>query len=120
MSNVPESMRVARQAAGLNQDDVARRAGLSRMTVQRTESGGIDPRLSTLQVMARALGLDLMLVPAVLRPALEDFVRSGGRLVGQPAGVEAPPSIVDTLAAPTSQREEEPRRTPRSRRRRTP
>jgi hypothetical protein len=44
------------------------------------------------------LGLELMPVPATLRPQLEDFVRSGGRLLGQPAGVGAPPSIAQSLA----------------------
>ena len=87
----------ARKAAGWSQETLAERAGLSRMTVQRTESGQIDPRLSTLLEMARALGLELMPVPAALRPQLEDFVRAGGRLLGQPAGVGAPRSIAQTL-----------------------
>ncbi len=88
----------ARKAAGLTQEALATRAGLSRMTVQRIEGGQIDPRLSSLLEMARMLGLELMTVPAALRPQLEDFVRSGGRLLGQPAGVGAPPSIAQSLA----------------------
>jgi len=87
----------ARKTVGLSQEGLASQAGLSRMTVQRIESGQIDPRLSTLLEMARVLGLDLMPVPTALRPALEDFVRSGGRLIGQPAGIEAPPSIAQSL-----------------------
>ena len=47
--------------------------------------------------MARVLGLGLMPVPTALRPTLEDFVRAGGRLLGQPAGIEAPPSIAQSL-----------------------
>lgn len=70
------------------------------MTVQRTEAGKIDPRLSTLLVLARTLGMDLMLVPRSLRPDLEDFVRSGGRFLGQPSGIGAPPSLVDELLQP--------------------
>ncbi|MFM9924096.1 helix-turn-helix domain-containing protein [Variovorax sp. H27-G14] len=88
----------ARKAGGLTQEALATRAGLSRMTVQRIEGGQIDPRLSSLLEMARMLGLELMTVPAALRPQLEDFVRSGGRLLGQPAGVGAPPSIAQSLA----------------------
>jgi transcriptional regulator with XRE-family HTH domain len=87
----------ARKATGLSQQALAEQAGLSRMTVQRIESGQIDPRLSTLLEMARVLGLELMPVPAALRPQLEDFVRAGGRLLGQPAGVEAPRSIAQSL-----------------------
>ena len=74
------------------------------MTVQRLEAGTIDPRLSTVMVLARALGLDLMLVPAALRPEVEGFVQSGGRVLGQPSGVAAPPSIVDTLATRETRR----------------
>lgn len=91
------ALREARRAAGLQQEELARRAGVSRMTVQRLEAGTIDPRVSTVGVLARALGLDLLLVPAALRPEVEGFVQSGGRLLGQPPGVGAPPSIVDTL-----------------------
>lgn len=99
-----EELLASRLAAELSQDELASRAGVSRMTVQRTETGGIDPRLSTFLAMARALGLELMLVPTALRPALEEFVRAGGRVLGQPAGVSAPPSIVDTLEDPKRRR----------------
>jgi transcriptional regulator with XRE-family HTH domain len=98
MIRLTEELEKARKAAGLSQETLATQAGLSRMTVQRIESGQIDPRLSTLLEMARVLGLELMTVPAALRPQLEDFVRSGGRLLGQPAGAGAPPSIAQSLA----------------------
>ncbi len=97
MNKLIHELEGARKAADLTQQALAERAGLSRMTVQRIEAGQIDPRLSTLLVMARALGLELMPVPAALRAQLEEFVQSGGRLLGQPAGVGAPPSIAQTL-----------------------
>lgn len=99
MINLTHELEAARKAAGLSQDELAERAGLSRMTVQRTESGQIDPRMSSLLVMAQALGLDLMLVPLALRPELESFVRSGGRFLGQATGAGAPPSIAEALTA---------------------
>lgn len=94
-----KSLRGARRAAGLRQDELAARAGVSRMTVQKLEAGRIDPRLSTVAVVLRALGLDVVLVPSELRPAVEDFLRAGGRLVAQPPGIGAPPSIIDALAS---------------------
>lgn len=97
MSNLPEQLAQARSAAGLTQAQLAERAGLSRMAVQKAESGNTDPRLSTLQVMARALGMELMLVPSVLRAELQQFVQSGGRVLGQRAGIEAPASVVDDI-----------------------
>lgn len=90
-------LEAARKANGLTQAGLAERSGVNRMTVNRLEAG-LDPRLSTLQELARTLGLELMLVPRELRPAIEDFVRAGGRLVAQPAGVGAPKSVVDLLA----------------------
>lgn len=100
MSNVLDELQRARKDAGLTHDMLAERAGLSRMTVQRTEAAKIDPRLSTILVLARSLGMDLMLVPRALRPDLENFVRSGGRFLGQPSGIGAPPSLVDELIRP--------------------
>lgn len=86
-----------RKATGLTQDQLATAAGLSRMTVQRIEAQDIDPRVSTLLEMARALGMELMLVPGELRQEVEAFLRSSGRVLGQPAGAGAPPSVVDDL-----------------------
>lgn len=97
MSIIPQQLAHVRRAQGLTQAELADKAGLSRMAVQKTESGSTDPRLSTLAVMARALGMELMLVPTALRHDLEHFVQSGGRVLGQRAGVEAPASVVDQL-----------------------
>lgn len=96
MSFITE-LAAARKATAFTQEDLAELAGLTRMTVQRIESGAIDPRLSSLTEIARALGMQIMLVPSELREPLQAFVRSGGRLLGQPAGVQGPLSLVDTL-----------------------
>ena len=97
MSFLVEELEAARKAADMSQEQLATRSGLSRMTVQRTEAGQIDPRLSSIAAIAKTLGMDVMLVPTALRPELESFVRSGGRFLGQPAGSGAPLSIVQTL-----------------------
>lgn len=96
-NNFPGDLAVARRAANLTQAELADKAGLSRMAVQKAESGSTDPRLSTLQVMARAMGMELMLVPADIRRDVEHFIQSGGRFLGQPPGVGAPASVVDHL-----------------------
>lgn len=97
MSTVAIQLAQARRALGLTQAELADKAGLSRMAVQKAESGNTDPRLSTLHVMARAMGMELMLVPSEIRRDLEEFVQSGGRVLGQQAGVGAPVSVVDQL-----------------------
>jgi hypothetical protein len=49
--------------------------------------------------MARVLGMQLVAVPADLVPALQAFIQSGGKFLGQPAGADAPPSVVENIAA---------------------
>ena len=94
------ALREARRSLGLSQEELARRAGLSRLTVQKLEAGAIDPRVSTLVVLLRALELELVLGPTAYKEPVETFVRAGARAVSQPAGVGAPPSIVDVLTKP--------------------
>ena len=98
MSFLIQELEAARKARDMSQEQLATSAGLSRMTVQRTEAGQIDPRLSSVAAIAKTLGMDVMLVPTALRPELESFVRSGGRFLGQPPGSGAPLSIAQTLA----------------------
>ncbi|WP_182119613.1 helix-turn-helix transcriptional regulator [Acidovorax sp. FHTAMBA] len=91
------TLAAARKAHQMTQAELAERAGLSRMTVQRTEGGDLDPRYSTLAEMARVLGMDIIAVPSSLRPSLAAFIQSGGKFLGQPEGADAPPSVVDSL-----------------------
>lgn len=60
--NLIAELQAARKRLGLKQQELAEQAGLSRMTVQRIESGAIDPRLSTLAEMARVLRMELVAV----------------------------------------------------------
>lgn len=63
-----------RKARHITQAELAHQAGLSRMTIQRLESNGLDPRLSTLQEMARVLEHELVAIPAHLRPAFDQWL----------------------------------------------
>ncbi|AEG94030.1 helix-turn-helix transcriptional regulator [Ramlibacter tataouinensis] len=95
-TSIVQQLESTRKAAQLTQAELAERSGVNRMTVGRVEAG-LDPRLSTVEELARALGMEIILVPKALRPEVENFVRSGGKLVAQPPGVGAPKSIVDLL-----------------------
>lgn len=61
----------ARKKMSLTQAELATLAGLSRMTVQRLESNGLDPRLSTLHEMARVLGYELLAIPSAARAEVQ-------------------------------------------------
>ncbi len=62
MSHIVRSLAEARNRAGLTQAELARKLGILQSRVSRIEHEK-NPRLDTLQSYARALGLELMLVP---------------------------------------------------------
>ena len=52
----PRQIRMARAAAGLTQDELAERSGISRVTIANLEGGKIaDPRVLTIRALIRAL-----------------------------------------------------------------
>lgn len=79
---------LARLAAGLTQEQLAETAGLSRTTVAQIESGSSDPRISTVELLARALGVDPLIL-LVGRPALEAL----GDLVDHLPGTAVPVAL---------------------------
>lgn len=97
MKRLVESLASARKARGWSQARLAERTMLSRTTVQKAETGIANPRLSTLESMARAMEMEFMVVPSALREELEMFIRAGGKWLGHPPGVSAPLSIVDEI-----------------------
>ncbi len=62
--------RGARQAARLTQEQVAALAGITRPRYREIEAGSAAARATTLINIARALGLEMMLVPQSLVPAV--------------------------------------------------
>ena len=68
------ALTAVRKARQMTQADLANQAGLSRMTIQRLESNGLDPRLSTLQEMARVLEHSMVLIPAHLQESFADWL----------------------------------------------
>lgn len=60
---IPTALRAARLSKGLTQKELGQRVGLPQSHVSKIESGGVDPQLSSLIEMARALEMELVLVP---------------------------------------------------------
>ncbi|WP_370307494.1 helix-turn-helix domain-containing protein [Sphingobium abikonense] len=65
-----ELLRQARLAAGLTQEQVAYLAGISRPRYRDIETGIAAARATTLMNVSRALGLEMMLVPQAMVPAV--------------------------------------------------
>lgn len=55
-----ERVRSLREAKGLSQSELARRIGSTQPAVARLEAGGVAPRLETLERIAAALGMELV------------------------------------------------------------
>ncbi|MEG8224051.1 helix-turn-helix domain-containing protein [Sphingomonas sp. HH69] len=68
-------LRQARLTAGLTQEQVADLAGLSRPRYRDIESGAAAARVTTLMNVSRALGLEMMLVPQAMVPAVRALMR---------------------------------------------
>jgi transcriptional regulator with XRE-family HTH domain len=62
MSNLRDQLKKRRIALGLKQGDMLLRIGVSRQQYQQVESKG-NPRLDILELIARGLNSELMLVP---------------------------------------------------------
>jgi len=91
-------LRLARQARGLSQQQLAGMAGISRQAVSAVESGVSDPSLRVALALARALGLTVEELfgpgspaPLVAASPLAPLGRAGGRVALAPVG--------DTLVA---------------------
>lgn len=57
MAELGKNLRAARQNLGLTQEEVAERSGVQAGEISRIERGLRDPKVSTLEKIARALEL---------------------------------------------------------------
>ncbi len=75
MSTLLEQLKKQRLALGLKQKDMMLRVGISRQQYQQLESKG-NPRLNTLELVAKGLNCELMLIPkdkaGAVKAALDD------------------------------------------------
>ena len=62
-----------RKSFGMTQQDMTLRVGMGRQQYQRLESGG-NPRLNTLELIAKGLKMELMLIPQEKVRAVKDVL----------------------------------------------
>ena len=84
VKQLAQTLRDARIARGLSQRELAERAGLGQNRLALIETGGADLRTSTLVQLARALDLELVLVPRRVLPAVQSLSESQPRRSQEP------------------------------------
>lgn len=62
MGNIHDQLKKRRKELGLKQEDMMLRVGMARQQYQRLESKG-NPRLDNLELVAKGLKMELMLIP---------------------------------------------------------
>src|ERR1700676_819300 len=72
---IAASLTAARRRAQLSQHALGAKVGLAQSHISKIERAAIDPQVSSLMEIARTLGLELMLVPAQLVPAVQALER---------------------------------------------
>jgi transcriptional regulator with XRE-family HTH domain len=68
-------LKTARLTSAQTQEQVADLAGISRPRYRDIETGAAAARATTLVNIARALGMEMMLIPQALVPAVESLLR---------------------------------------------
>jgi len=77
-NEIAKTIKAARQAKGLSQLALAKAAGMPQSHISRIENAGVDLRLSSLTEIARALDLELILVPRKDIPAVRSIMGGAG------------------------------------------
>ena len=88
MNSLLEQLKKRRLTLGLKQKDMMLRIGVSRQQYQHLESKG-NPRLNTLELIAKGLKSELMLIPteklSLVKEILENETLSSPKLKNQAA-----------------------------------
>ena len=81
IDEIAASIRAARQAKALTQKELGQRVGLPQSHISKIEKGAVDLQLSSLVEIARALDIEVKLVPRKALAAVEGAVRAHGTTV---------------------------------------
>jgi transcriptional regulator with XRE-family HTH domain len=84
------ALQARRAALGQSQAEVAKKAGTPQSNLSAIELGKVDPRLSSVQDIARALGMELLLVPTEVLPAVRALIGQGSSPDDRPLFVAEP------------------------------
>ena len=97
IADIAASIRQARKDKGLTQRELGERVGLPQSHISKIESGAVDLQVSSLAEIARALDLEVRLLPRKALPAIEGTVRAAVGSAGSSAASRALDSIQKEL-----------------------
>lgn len=97
--HIAEALKAARKRKKLSQRALSALAGVPQSHISKIESNAVDLRLSSLVAIARALDLEIELVPRKAVPAVQSVARSATR--EQSKNPEASKEIARALQAAT-------------------
>ncbi len=76
VEHIALELKKARQNLQLSQRELSARVGLPQAHISKIENGSVSPTLASLIEMARALDLEVMLIPRKFVPAVQAITRS--------------------------------------------
>jgi len=79
-SFIPPALRRQRNQLRQTLEAVSSTTGMSPQHLSEIESGKRDPRLSSIERMAEAMGLNVMLVPEHMAPEIRRYIATQGRV----------------------------------------
>ena len=85
--NMARELKAARLAKGLSQRALSERAGVPQSHISKIERGGVDLRHSSLVEIARALGLEVTLVPRKDLAAVRSITRMRPSVMDEPTAL---------------------------------
>ena len=86
---IPSFLRRQRNQRRLTLEMLSAKVGMSPQHISEIESGKRDPRLSSIERIADAMGMTVMIVPESMTPDLRRYVANNGRIYTTPNGKSA-------------------------------
>ena len=86
---IPAFLRRQRNQRRLTLEMLSAKVSMSPQHLSEIESGKRDPRLSSIERMAEAMGMTVLIVPDAMAPDLRRYVANNGRIYTTHAGQAA-------------------------------
>jgi len=94
-AHLTECVREVREASGMSQRALSKRTGQTQSHISQIESGKMEPGLSSFIDMARALDLEVMLIPKKLVPGVRGLVSTQATHLNAAASSPKPAYTLD-------------------------